>query len=165
MLPRHIVPRALPIVRWGVLAAVVLGIIGGILGMHVLGGAQAAPMAPTAMSGVVSTTGSLVESTPVAGHTVAAHAVSPDSATAGPATPDRTGGPTVCGCAPSGCGASMAMHGTCVPVPGSAALTIPIPDVLGLASTDTPLTSASGPKSLDRVPDAPSLNQLSISRT
>ncbi|GAA4659940.1 DUF6153 family protein [Arthrobacter cryoconiti] len=152
MRSRHIVPTVGSLLRWGGLLAVVLAVVGGILGMHVIGGAQAAPMTAASMSGAVEAP--VVATPPVTG---SVHAMPADGVVAGPGGPSQVGPLTVCGC--------MAMHGACVPSLGAAVLSVPLPSGSTQLSSPAVLTAMPGHKSSDRFPDPPSLNQLSISRT
>ena len=144
--------------------AVVLAIVGGLLGMHVIGAVPAMSMEPSEVTSTDATTTALM-------HTAAPrHTMSPTSPPAGqPAAhmfmPDQQGGPMDCGGSPSEGHASMNGHGTCVPSFGSDILSLPLPGVLTGMQTGTAFTSVPGPKSKGRVPDPPSLTQLSIIRT
>lgn len=158
-------PAAGSLLRWGGLLAVVLAVVGGILGMHVIGSAQAGAMTPATVSSAVATAGVSSTVAPMAAHPGPSHALPAADLAVGPAMPDHQRSPVVCGCSPSGCAPSMAMHGACVPSFGPAVLSVPLPGILGHLSTGTAFVLISGHKSGDRVPDPPSLTQLSISRT
>ncbi|MCQ9164157.1 hypothetical protein [Arthrobacter sp. STN4] len=158
-------PSVGSLLRWGGLLAVVLAIVGGILGMHVIGGAPAGAMTPATVSSAVATAGVSATVSPLAAHPAPSHALPAGDLTVGPAKPGHQGSPVVCGCSPAGCDASMAMHGACVPSFGPAVLSVPLPGTLSHFSTGTAYVLIPGYKSGDRVPDPPSLTQLSISRT
>ncbi len=136
-------PGIRSMLRWGRLLIVVLGITGGILGMHVIGGTPAASMAPAAMTTSAASV----------------HAVK----VAVPEEPVEQV-PVICSCSP-GCPGSMAMDGSCVPTFGPAGIMVPVPQTVtylygDIVSKRTPPLTA-----VERIPDGPSLNQLSISRT
>ncbi|MCU6482189.1 DUF6153 family protein [Arthrobacter sp. A2-55] len=162
-------PSQRSLLYWGGVFAVVIAVVGGILGMHVIGGAQAAPVAPTAMTSTVSTlTPAMPEMTsnhPGPSPMALSHGLPVADVVVGPAGPGRQGTQALCGCLPAGCGATMAMHGACVPTIGPAVLSVPLPGMVTQVHAGTASLSAPGPSSGDRVPDPPSLNQLSISRT
>ncbi|POH57159.1 DUF6153 family protein [Arthrobacter glacialis] len=152
-------PTAGPIVRWAGLLAVVLAIIGGIMGMHVVNGPPAVSAAPSSMTAAMMTH-ALTEqsSTPVhlaaeSGHSTSASALGQVNA-----VPE-------CDCSPAGCAAAMAMHGDCTPTISSLVLHVPLPGTLSTHATGTAFAGVPGHKSSDRSPDPPSLTKLSISRT
>ena len=165
MRSRHDLPTAGSLMCWSGLLAVVLAIAGGILGMHVIGGAQTGAMTPANVSSAVATAGATATATPVSARPAPSHALPAGDLAVGPAMPSHQGNPVGCGCSAAGCDASMAMHGACVPSFGPAVLSIPLPGTLSHFSTGTAVVVVPGYKSGDRVPDPPSLNQLSISRT
>lgn len=152
------------VLSWVVLFAVVLAIAGGLLGMHVIGGAPATSMEHSEVTSTDATTTANMH-TAVPGHTV-----SPTSQPAGQQAatmfmPVQQGGPMDCGASPSKGHPSMVGHGTCDPTFGSDILNLPLPGVLTGRQTGTAFTCVPGPKSKGRVPDPPSLSQLSIIRT
>lgn len=145
------------LLRWGGLLAVVFALALGILGMHVIGGVQAASMTPAAMHSTVAAPAAAALERPVSTHAhgmAEAHSV-----------PSQPGPLAACGCMPSGCAPSMAMHGACVPSVGVAVLSVPVPGTSTQLAAPAVYTAVPGHKSSGRVPDPPSLNQLSISRT
>ena len=152
-------PTAGSFVRWGGLLAVVLAIIGGLMGMHVLNGAPAVSASSSSMSAAMVTHGMTGHSsTPV--HSVAETAHTASAASLGHvnAVPD-------CGCTLDGCAAAMAMHGDCTPTLSSPVLHVPLPGTLCTHAAGTSFAVVPGHKSSDRIPDPPSLEKLSISRT
>ncbi|WP_427017352.1 hypothetical protein ACQCSX_01490 [Pseudarthrobacter sp. P1] len=144
--------------RWAGLLAAVLAIIGGLLGMHVMGGAQMVSMGPAAM-GSPATAPDMAVSTPVA-----AHHTSAETPAAGPAKPDQNQSPAMCGCSPA-CPGSMDLHGACVPSVAPATPAPPLPGTFTRVSAWTAFTGTPSPNTRGRAPDGPSLAQLSISRT
>ncbi|MCQ9164189.1 DUF6153 family protein [Arthrobacter sp. STN4] len=156
----HDMLTARSLLRWGRLLTVVLAIIAGLLGMHVIGGAQASPLSPASMNSAVAapaaTTQSAAES---------AHAMPSGDTVAGQGLPSQEGLPAACSCTPSGCDATMAMHGGCVPTFGPTVLSVPLPGIHTQLAAPAVFAATPGHKSVDRAPDPPSLNQLSISRT
>lgn len=144
--------------RWGGLLAATVAIVGGLLGMHVLGGAQGTPM--TSVSAAVPVAaGMMADSSPAVARNVSAKV-----AVSGPILPDKPPAPVICGCT-QGCSGSMAMDGVCTPRFVPATLTAPIPNTGALEYIGWPSVSSSGQTDYGNIPDCPSLNQLSISRT
>ncbi|WP_427018066.1 DUF6153 family protein [Pseudarthrobacter sp. P1] len=144
--------------RWGGLLVAVLAVVGGLLGMHALGGDQMASMGAAVM-GSPAAASDMAMSTPVAAHQAPA-----ETAAAGQAMPEKTMSMDGCGCS-GACPGSMDLHGACVPSFGPAAPVAPLPGTLARASAWTAFTGTPGPNTRGRVPDGPSLAQLSISRT
>lgn len=148
------------LMRWGGLFAVVLAIVVGILSMHVIVGMPAATMNPTSMSSTV------VAPANTAHHASGiAHALPGDGTGGGHVATEPTRTLALCDCMPSGCAASMAMHGGCIPSIGPAVLSVPLPGIHTQLAAPAVFSATPGHKSSGRVPDPPSLNQLSISRT
>ncbi|MEO8222361.1 MAG: DUF6153 family protein [Specibacter sp.] len=145
--------------RWGAMIALAFAVIGGIFGMHVMGGAGVSSMASPSMMNSSTETVS-VKSTPVSEHPVSEGHVMLGSAAHAPST-----APAACGCSSTGCESSMDMHQSCIPSLATAVVNLPLPGTLMLPSTETAFLVVVGHKSSGRVPDPPSLNQLSISRT
>nr|WP_281069248.1 DUF6153 family protein [Paeniglutamicibacter terrestris] len=158
-------PHALPPTR-SVLSkigwlAVVLAIIGGLLGMHVIGGVHA--LEPSSVSSTATAT--THTATPNHhGFSSALPSASP-AATATMAAPAHQGDPFSCGGSSPDGQASMGGHDTCIPSFGPDLLVVPLPGMLTWAHPRTAFTSIPGPKSKGRIPDPPSLTQLSIIRT
>ncbi|WP_411804891.1 DUF6153 family protein [Arthrobacter sp. LAPM80] len=132
----HDVSTTGSLLRWGGLLSVVLAIVTGLLGMHMIGGAQAAPVIAVSMSVPALPPALTAQSAAESAHAM-----------------------------PSGCEATMAMHGACVPSIGPAVLSVPPPVISTQLAAPAVFAPAPGHKSGDRAPDPPSLNQLSISRT
>ncbi|MHA7306846.1 hypothetical protein ACX80E_16645 [Arthrobacter sp. TMN-49] len=152
-------PTAGALLRWAGLLAVVLAIIGGILGMHVVNGAPAVSAEPSGMSVAMMAQGMTKHSsTPV--HHAAESGHSPSAAAL-----EQVNAVPECGCSPDGCAASMAMHGDCTPIVSSPVLNLPLPGTLTTCAPGTGFAVAPGNKAADRIPDPPSLEKLSISRT
>lgn len=145
--------------QWGGLLVAVLAIVGGILGMHVMGGAQMASMGPATMSSPAAAPDMHAVSAPATAHQAPA-----ETPATGPALPDQAAAPAACSCS-STCTGSMDMHGACVPSIAPAAPAAPLPGTLIHRHSWTAFAGAPGRSPQDRVPDGPSLNQLSISRT
>ncbi len=136
-------PGIRSILRWGRLLIVVLGITGGILGMHVIGGTPADSMAPAAMTTSAASANIVTVSVPAA-------------------PVEQV--PVICSCSHS-CPGSMTMDDACMPTFGPAGIMVPAPQTVthlygDIVSGRTPASIA-----VERIPDGPSLNQLSISRT
>ncbi|ALO67039.1 hypothetical protein AS189_11705 [Arthrobacter alpinus] len=152
-------PTAGAFLRWGGLLAVVLAIIGGIMGMHVVNGAPAVASAHSGMSAAMMEqamtkhSSSPVHLAAEAGHSTSASALGQVNA-----APE-------CECSSDGCAASMAMHGDCTPTVSPPVLNLPLPGTLSTHAPGTGFAVAPGHKSSDRIPDPPSLEKLSISRT
>ena len=145
--------------RWGAMIALAFAVIGGIFGMHVMGGADVSSMASPSMMNASTETVS-VKTTPVSEHPVSEGNAMHSSAAHAPATT-----PAACGCSSTGCEPSMDMHQSCIPSLATAAVTLPLPAAFTLPSAESAFLVVAGHKSSGRVPDPPSLNQLSISRT
>ncbi|MHA7270159.1 DUF6153 family protein [Arthrobacter sp. HLT1-20] len=145
--------------RWGGMIALAFAVIGGIFGMHVMGGAAVSSMASPSMMNASTETVS-VKSTPVSEHPVSEGHAMLGSAAHAPST-----ALTGCGCSSTGCESSMDMHQSCIPSLATAVVNLPLPGTLVLPSTESAFLVLAGHKSSGRVPDPPSLNQLSISRT
>lgn len=147
--------------RWSRLVVIVLALVGGILGMHMIGSMSAGPLTPPTLVSAGADPVMMIQSTsdiPYDGLT--------DGRTDGASVPAPTELEMLCGCPSAACPASMdIMHQACVPLWGSAAVSIPRPGTLAHLSSGGFYLAASGYKSADRSPDPPSLSQLSISRT
>lgn len=144
--------------RWGGLLAATVAIIGGLLGMHILGGAQGTPTASVPMPAAVAASVTADSAPPASRNMPAVASVS------GPILPDRQPAPAMCGCLP-GCSGSMAMDGVCTPMFAPATLTAPTPVTGMLGYGSWPPASRSDQTDYEHIPNGPSLNQLSISRT
>lgn len=150
-----------PSLRWGRLAVVVLAIIGGILGMHVISSMPTAPTNPTGMVGAATAPQVMIQPAPNNPHT--AH--TEGTAAGGITVLDPTEHALLCGCSPTACPASMDMHQGCVPMFGSAVVSVPLPGTLTYLAPGAAFLAASSYTPAHRSPDPPSLTQLSISRT
>ena len=147
------------LLRWGRLLAVVLAIVGGIIGMHVLNAPPAVSAAPSGMSAaMVGQDMTKHSSTPAHLAAESGHSTSVSALGQVNAVPE-------CGCSPDGCAASMAMHSDCTPTLSSPALNLPLPRTLTTHAPGTGYAVVPGHKSSDRIPDPPALEKLSISRT
>ncbi|WP_218714137.1 DUF6153 family protein [Arthrobacter sp. BF1] len=148
-----------PSLRWGSLVVVVLAIIGGIFGMHVINSMPAGSMTPGGM--VSAATSPQVTIQPNDPHT----GLTEDMTVGGTTALDTTGHELLCGCSPAACPASMDMHQGCVPMFGSAVVSVPLPGTLTYLAPGAAFLAASSYTPAHRSPDPPSLTQLSISRT
>ena len=168
---RSFLPLQGTLLRWGGLLILMLVLVVGLLGMHVIGGVQAGPMMPThvSSSSVGGTAGPVVAAAPVAAHSSSssfeAKTLSAADHAEGSALPGHQGSTAVCGCSPSGCDASMAGHGACIPVAGSATPAAPAPGLVPDPAAGPTETDHATPKPADLFSHAPSLTQLCISRT
>ena len=144
---------------WGAMIALAFAVIGGIFGMHVMGGADVSSMTSPSMMNASTETVS-VKTAPVSEHPVSEGDVAHGSAAHAPST-----APVACGCSSTGCESSMDMYQSCVPTLATAVVNLPLPGTLMLPSSQSAFLVVAGHKSSGRVPDPPSLNQLSISRT
>ncbi|MDJ0315594.1 MULTISPECIES: DUF6153 family protein [Arthrobacter] len=133
------------LLRLGGALTLILLLVAGILGMHMIAGAQASPMA-TAHAGTSATM------------SIADHGEVPN-------TSNHLGDATVCGCSPLGCEMPMAGHGSCIPAPGTGTPTAPQPGLVPDPSAGPTASDQAGYKISGRLLDPPSLTQLSISRT
>ncbi|MCV9996222.1 DUF6153 family protein [Paeniglutamicibacter sp. ZC-3] len=145
------------------LVAMVLAIVAGLLGMHVLGGIQVTAMESASMPSPASTTSPTVQST-VPNHAATTGILPATPLGADAILPAPQGMPMGCGGFPSD-GHSMDSHEICVPAFGPELPNLPPPRILAWTPTVTAFTSAPGPKSGGRIPDPPSLAELSILRT
>lgn len=159
------------LLRWGGLPTLMLVLVGGLLGMHVIGGVQAGPMMPTHVSSpsVGATAGPVVAAAPASAHSspssLGAAALSAADHVQASAVPDYQGSNAVCGCSPSGCDTSMASHGACIPAAGAATPAAPSPGLVPDPAAGPTETGHAKPRLADLVFNAPSLTQLCISRT
>ncbi|WP_146073180.1 DUF6153 family protein [Arthrobacter sp. N199823] len=152
-------PTAGSIVRWAGLLAVVLAIIGGIMGMHMVNGAPAVSSAHSGMSAAMMAQAMTKHSSSTV------HLAAESDHSTGASALGQVNGVSECGCSPDGCADSMAMHGDCTPTVSSAVLHVPLPGTLTTHAPGTGFAVVAGYKSSDRSPDPPSLEKLSISRT
>lgn len=158
------VGSALP--RLGVFA-VVVAVVGGILGMHVMGVFQGSVKEPAVWASTVLTTTPGMEMGAPHGAAFPSVSSTPRTvpAVAAKAAAVQPGHPVHCGGAFSGGQPSMDGQDTCATSLWPAMVELPLPGVLSRRPADTAFTGAPGPKSRGRVPDPPSLIQLSIIRT
>lgn len=145
--------------RWGAMIALAFAVIGGIFGMHVMGGADVSSMASPSMMNASTETVS-VKTSPVSEHPVTEGNAMHSSAAHAPST-----APAACGCSSTGCEPSMDMHQSCIPSLATTAVNLPLPAAFTLPWAESAFLVVAGHKSSGRVPDPPSLNQLSVSRT
>ncbi|MDJ0313164.1 hypothetical protein [Arthrobacter sp. H35-D1] len=170
---RSFLPLQGTLLRWGGLLILMLVLVVGLLGMHVIGSGQtAASSAPVYASsaGATEITANMTAVDPAAAIPVAAHSAATPALTASDhvqasAVPDYQGSNAVCGCAPSGCDTSMASHGACIPAAGAATPAAPPPGLVPDPAAGPTETGHAKPKPADLVFNAPSLTQLCISRT
>ncbi len=149
-----------PSLRGSRLVVVVLALIGGILGMHVMG-MSVGSMTPASIVGAGTASSTMTESMPITTHDEPV-----DGTVAGGVTVlNHHEHGTVCGCSITACPASMDMHQGCVPLAGSAVVSVPLPYTFAHQGPGAIYLAAPAYKSADRTPDPPSLTQLSISRT
>lgn len=149
--------------RLGFFTAVV-AIIGGLLGMHVIAGFHAGSMAPAPIASPSAPAPPTVPNM-VSDHASSPHELSVAGPVAGHATHEQPGGPVTCGGSPADGHSFMAGHGSCIPSFGPDAMGVPLPGMHTWLHVETPFAIAPGPKSKGRVPDPPSLIQLSVNRT
>ena len=161
------VPRPGFLLRWGGLLILVLSILAGILGMHMIGGAQASPMPPAHAISVSSGTTAVATTmvAPADSHPAASPAMSIAHHAKVSDAPKHLGSNAICGCSPSGCEMPMAGHGSCIPAAGAATPAAPQPALVPDPSAGTTSSDYAGYKFAGRLPGPPSLTQLSISRT
>ncbi|MFB9163705.1 hypothetical protein [Arthrobacter psychrochitiniphilus] len=149
------------LLRWVGLITLAAAIVGGLLGMHVIGSAQAAPMA----SVHISTAAADVAGAPARAHPAASLTMSVADHDEVAAVASPHGNMNVCGCSPLGCEMPMASHGDCIPFAGAATPAAPQPGLVPDPAAGPTVSGHEGYKCAGRVPDPPSLTQLSISRT
>ncbi|MHA7271069.1 DUF6153 family protein [Arthrobacter sp. HLT1-20] len=142
-----------PLLRWSLLLGVTLGVVAGLLGMHVVLSVSTSSahhgMAASASASHAAHEGELLP-----------EAIATHSSVHGPeASPDN------CNCPPTGHGAAVAHHGDCSPTLGQQAPSVPLPGTLNKFAAGSLFPATLGHEALDRTPPAPSLAQLSISRT
>lgn len=154
-------PAAGPFLRRIGLAFVMIAIVGGIVGMHGINGAPAASIV-TGGSGytAIALDGMAVQPTPAP--SPAALGCAPS---VGTAALEIQGSLPEANCLLAECTFAMAMHGGCIPTLSSPVLDVPLPGTLSTRSAGTAFTVVPGNQSSERVPDRPSLTQLSISQT
>lgn len=153
-------PSAGLILRWIGLLAVVLAIIGGIVGMHGLNGAPTHSMAAGATGHTTIAADSLTTAQPTVSHTAweSDHPANEATLVSQVLQPEAD-------CPLAECTYVMAMHGSCIPNVSSPALHVPLPGTLSTHAPGAAFALVPGAKSADRIPDPPSLEKLSISRT
>ncbi|KAA0973044.1 DUF6153 family protein [Paeniglutamicibacter gangotriensis] len=138
------------------LVAMVLAIIAGFLAMHVFGGIPVTAMETASMPSPAATTSPAVQAM------VPNHAASTGIHPATHLVAEESG--MGCGGFPSD-GHVVGGHEMCVPAFGPDLPALLPPRILAWVPTATAFTSAPGPKSVGRIPDPPSLAELSILRT
>ncbi len=166
----HRPPLPGSLLGWGGLLTLALALMGGLLGMHVIGSAQAASMTSHHVSSTGATASTAAEASvavaPASAYPASTSSTLPPAGYAeGWAATGHQKSSEVCGCSSSGCDTSMAHHGACIPVAGSATLAAPPPGLVrDPAAGPTPVAPATS-NSADLRSTTPSLIQLSISRT
>lgn len=146
--------------------AVVMTIIGGLLGMHAMGGFHAPSQVTAPMADTAATPAPTLHTVTPSHHGYSSALPSaPAAATATLIAPVHQDDPISCGGSSPDGQVAMGGHDTCVPSFGPDLLIVPLPGILTWAHPGTAFTSTPGPKSKGRVPDPPSLTQLSIIRT
>lgn len=154
------VPVVGSILRRGGLFAVVLAIIWGFLAMHVVVGAHAAPMTSHSVSGAQMASG-------MTGHAShgTTHAVPAAGSPAGASSEHRVELQLTCDCSSSGCADGASTHEDCVPAPVVPTPALPPPGTLTVFSAGAAFAAVQQHTAQGRIPDSPSPEQLSISRT
>lgn len=154
-------PIAGSLLRWAGLLFVVIAVVGGIVGMHGINGAWTASIV-TGGSGhtAIAVDGMAVQATPASAPTALECAPPVDTA-----TPGMQGFLHEADCSPAECTDVMAMHESCIPNVSSPVLNVPVPGTLSIHARGAAFALVTGPKAADRIPDPPSLEKLSISRT
>ena len=162
-------PRIMPLpgtlLYWGGLLTLVLAIVGGVLGMHVIGGGQASPMTSAHVSSAGITATATMAADGDAAHSVMSSAIPAAALDDSSTVTAHHGNTAVCGCSSAGCDTFMASHGACTPFAGAATPAAPQPGLVPDPAASYSAANHAGHKSAGRVPGPPSLTQLSISRT
>ncbi|MFQ4149568.1 hypothetical protein AAGW05_12870 [Arthrobacter sp. LAPM80] len=153
------------LLRWVGLITLTVATVGGLLGMHVIGNAQAAPVASVHISSAGTSVAAHVTEAPAAAHPAAAPTMSVADHAEVSAVASSHGNMNVCGCSPLGCEIPMASHGACIPFAGAATPAAPQPGLVPDPAAGPTISGHQGYKCAGRIPDPPSLTQLSISRT
>ncbi|MFQ4149797.1 hypothetical protein AAGW05_14065 [Arthrobacter sp. LAPM80] len=153
------------LLRWVGLITLAVAIVGGLLGMHVIDNAQAAPMASVHISSAGTPVTADVTEAPAAAHPAPSLTMSVADHAEVSAVASPHGNMNVCGCSPLGCEMPMASHGTCIPFAGAATPVAPQPGLVPNPAAGPTISGHEGYKCAGRIPDPPSLTQLSISRT
>ncbi|MET4001891.1 hypothetical protein ABIB48_000589 [Arthrobacter sp. UYCu511] len=153
------------LLRWVGLITLAAAIVGGLLGMHVIGSAQAAPMASVHISTAAASAAADVAGAPARAHPAASLTMSVADHAEVAAVASLHGNMNVCGCSPLGCEMPMASHGDCIPFAGAATPAAPQPGLVPDPAAGPTVSGHEGYKCAGRVLDPPSLTQLSISRT
>ncbi len=153
------------LLRWVGLITLAVAIVGGLLGMHVIGSAQAAPMASVHISTAAASGAADVTEAPADAHPAASPTMSAADHAEVAAVDSPHGNMNACGCSPLGCEMPMASHGACIPFAGAATPAAPQPGLVPDPAARPTISSHEGYKCAGRTPDPPSLTQLSISRT
>ena len=153
------------LLRWVGLITLILIITGGLLGMHVIGSAQAAPTASAHISTAAASGAADVAGAPADAHPAASPTMTAAHHAEVAAVASLHGNMNACGCSPLGCEMPMASHGACIPFAGAGTPAAPEPGLVTDPAAGPTLSGHEGYKSAGRIPDAPSLTQLSISRT
>lgn len=144
------------LLRWVGLLGVVLAVMGGLLGMHVVAGGSSPAGQPASgpMSMPATFTHVMVDAADLA-DAVAAH----NAVHSSPAIK------AAYSCPGTGHTADMAVHADCTPSPGSLSPGVPPPGTLTKVAPGMAFLVAVRHASADRHADPPSLSELSISRT
>ncbi|WP_157875138.1 hypothetical protein [Arthrobacter sp. PAMC 25486] len=152
-----------------------LGLVAGLLAMHILaGGAMAAPSLP---SGAGMNAAHSID-TPASADRMDMRPASSHSASASSVLGDANGrvqhvlsnmvhaasNNAAMNCPSTDHGDAMAAHGRCTPTTGSPVMVSPIPSGVGGVSVEASLPAVPGHDSIDRPDDAPSLTQLQVNR-
>ena len=144
--------------RFALLAGV-LAVLAGLLGMHVLAGAQGAH-ASTGYSAVEAQAAVAASSHAASVHGASAHSA-PSSGTAAHYV---TTTPPSCICS-GDCREQHAAHASCTPAPSGASLSAPLPGTTLLAVRPRSATEVDQLPAYSYLPSTPTPNELSISRT
>lgn len=166
-MPSTIRTSRLSFLHWIRLVVTVIAVVGGLLGMHVMGGAQTAPMATPGAS--VAAAAPVQDQAASARHVSriappAATTVRPETSMAAAELPKLPVSSQICGCHHS-CSSSMAMDRHCNPSFGVPGITAPVPPLETEAVSQFAGTQTGNFVVHHHHPDGPSLERLSISRT
>lgn len=153
------------LLRRGGLFAVVLAIVWGFLGMHVVAGAHAAPLSSAVENGTPMATGTTDHAAQTSPHAGSGTHSPAQTAPlhAGAEHPSEHG--LSCNCTATDCTAESSTHGDCVPAPGAPTPALPPPGTLTVFSAGAAFAAIQEHTAESRIPDPPSPEQLSISRT
>ncbi|WP_186760719.1 hypothetical protein [Arthrobacter alpinus] len=153
------------LLRWVGLITLAVAIVSGILGMHIVGNAQATPMASVHNSSAGTSVAADGTEAPAAAHRATSLTMSAADHAEVAAVTSPHGNMNVCGCSPLGCEMPMAGHGACIPFAGAWTPAAPQPGLVPDPAAGPTISGHEGYKCAGHIPDPPSLTQLCISRT